>query len=281
MKKKSIEAVICKKIDNWLESITDVNVRRIAKDNCIVSGGCIASMLLDEEINDYDIYFRTKDAAIKVAQYYIDTWKTLNPNGVRPEIKETKIVNIRGEDEERITIFVKSSGTAGDVEAPKKTKGKKLCYDPVFLTDNAITLTDRIQLVIRFFGEPSQIHDNYDFVHAMNYYERRTNKVTFHPEALEAILAKTLVYKGSLYPICSLFRIRKFVERGWRISAGEMLKIVWQVSELNLHDFNTIREQLIGVDVSYMLELISKLKAKNLETVDSAMMTKLINELYE
>ena len=37
-------------------------------------------------------------------------------------------------------------------------------YRPVFLSQNAITLSDRMQIVIRFHGLPNQIHDNYDFV---------------------------------------------------------------------------------------------------------------------
>jgi hypothetical protein len=43
-------------------------------------------------------------------------------------------------------------------------------YRPVFLTTNAITLSDDVQLVIRFYGTPGEIHDVYDFEHCKCYW---------------------------------------------------------------------------------------------------------------
>ena len=52
MKAKTIKAVLRKKIDAWLASIEDESVRTLARKNTIVTGGCIASMLLKEKVND-------------------------------------------------------------------------------------------------------------------------------------------------------------------------------------------------------------------------------------
>jgi hypothetical protein len=71
MKRTHIDRIIKSKITDWLSTITDPNVVRLARDNTIVMGGCIASMLLNEKINDFDIYFRTKEAAMAVAIYYL------------------------------------------------------------------------------------------------------------------------------------------------------------------------------------------------------------------
>ena len=48
------------------------------------------------------------------------------------------------------------------------------------------------------------------------------------------LLARQLVYQGSKYPICSMIRTRKFLQRGWHINAGQYLKMAFQVSELDL-----------------------------------------------
>lgn len=41
MKAKTIKAVLRKKLDAWLETITDESVRKMAGKNAIVTGGCI------------------------------------------------------------------------------------------------------------------------------------------------------------------------------------------------------------------------------------------------
>ena len=69
MKIKTINKVITNKVNEWLESIEDKKLRYEIKDNIIVTGGCIASMLLKEKVNDYDIYFRDLKTTYKVAKY--------------------------------------------------------------------------------------------------------------------------------------------------------------------------------------------------------------------
>lgn len=57
-KAKTIKSVLRKKVDDWLASIEDEEVRKLAQKNTVVTGGCIASMLLGEPVNDFDIYFQ-------------------------------------------------------------------------------------------------------------------------------------------------------------------------------------------------------------------------------
>src|SRR3546814_1364029 len=64
----------------------------------------------------------------------------------------------------------------GDIEeAYQETEAAALetsdpTYRPVFMSTNAITLSDKIQIVLRFYGEADAIHENYDFVHCTNYW---------------------------------------------------------------------------------------------------------------
>jgi hypothetical protein len=174
------------------------------------------------------------------------------------------------------------------VEALERAEGdKKPPYRPVFMSQNAISLSDKMQIVIRFYGEPDKIHENYDFVHATSYYRSQTNELVLRDKAMEAILSRTLYYTGSLYPLCSMFRMKKFLDRGWRISAGEMLKIAWQINELNLKDFNVLREQLTGVDAAYFHQLLRLLKEGKKVNEDgkvdvgSSYIATLIDRIYE
>lgn len=313
MKAKTIKTVIRKKVDDWLASIEDEGVRALAEKNVVVTGGCIASMLLGEEVNDFDLYFRNRETTKAVAEYYVSRFKPKLRGGIACAI------NVQDSDE-RIKIVIKSAGIASEEgtgkpyeyfearpegeggayvseilqdpeeiadkkeeieEAVAKADEGKPKYRPVFLSTNAITLSHKVQIVLRFFGEPDEIHANYDFVHCTNYWTSKENgTLTLRPDALEALLAKELRYVGSRYPICSLIRTRKFIKRGWHINAGQMLKMAWQVSELDLHKYEVIEDQLTGVDVAYFMEVVSKLKEKDPEKVNAAYLVEIIDRMF-
>jgi hypothetical protein len=89
---------------------------------------------------------------------------------------------------------------------------------------------------------------------------------------------------GSLYPLASIIRSRKFLKRGWNINAGQYLKMCFQVSELNLHDINVLAEQLVGVDQTYFRILVNALveqKEKNPDfTFDTAYVVSIIDKIF-
>src|SRR6476661_8171586 len=69
--KKAIEKIIMFKMMSWLKSIDNEELRNEVKRDLIVSGGCIASMLLGEDVNDYDVYLRNPETAKKLAEFYV------------------------------------------------------------------------------------------------------------------------------------------------------------------------------------------------------------------
>lgn len=294
-KRNGIKKQLDQKINAWIKSIDDPDVQKLVARNTIVTGGSIASMLLGEPINDYDVYFRDKKTTLAVANYYVDKFNVDHhplTTMYSPKVIEETLLNAKNEEEDRVVIFVESDGVAGDnpdvdssvdeyVPQHPEELGE---YRPVFLSANAITLSDSFQLVTRFYGEPSEIHENYDFEHAKNYYDFGEKALVLKPDALECLLSRTLVYRGSLYPVCSLFRLRKFIERGWRVSAGQVLKIAFQVSELDLNDLSTLREQLIGVDANYFHQIIKIIEEekekKNDMKIDSAYICEIIDRIF-
>lgn len=71
MKAKTIKAILSKKFTSFVASIEDEEVRNLVRKNTIITGGCIASMLLGEKINDFDLYFTDKQTCVKAAEYYV------------------------------------------------------------------------------------------------------------------------------------------------------------------------------------------------------------------
>ena len=305
MQAKTIRKILRSKIEDWLGSITDQSLVGDIKRDVIVTGGSITSMLLGEKINDYDVYFKTKETTKKVAEYYVSKFNSVNnTKGLctrdwTPQVREATIANCKGEREERIIIFIQSAGVVAESQEDYKyfelydpdltsefadslveniKEGEK--YRTLFMSQNAITLSDSMQIVIRFFGEPARIHDNYDFAHAMCYYDYHNNHLELKAEAMEYMLSRTLVYRGSLYPIASIFRMKKFIERGWKINAGQQLKIMWQINELNLKDPQQLYEQLTGVDMAYMYQLISAIKGVDPARLNQAYIAEIIDRIF-
>ena len=293
MNARIIKSILAKKHSDFVASIKDETVREMVDKNSIITGGSIASMLLKEKVNDFDYYFPDFETTKAVATYYIDEFNRLHGNTsnsktAKPEIyiKDDRIKvriqsgKIIGEntDESQYQYFetrpieegekyiqetvADTLGEAGTLDGETLEDEKKEKYRPVFLTDNAITLSNKIQITIRFHGNPEEIHSNYDFIHCTCYWTSKDKKLVLPPAALESMLTKQLYYSGSKYPVCSFIRCRKFIKRGWYINAGQMLKICMQISQLDLTNLEILEDQLTGVDTAYFIQVIDYLKEK-------------------
>lgn len=290
MKSKTIRAVLQKKTDEWFATIADEALRQQVRKNTIVTGGAIASMLLKEPVNDYDIYFRDMATAKAIAEYYVAQFvaATGHPMKVDDEGGRIRIVTGSGHRGETAGD-VRTLTDSGEIEdayeeanelALKAEDDGAPKYRPVFMSTNAITLSHKVQLVLRFYGEPDEIHRNYDFVHCTNYWTACDDKLVLRAEALEALLARELRYVGSKYPVCSVMRLRKFLKRNWTINAGQILKMIMQISELDLTDPRVLEDQLTGVDSAYFCQLISCLRERDPEKVNAAYLVEIIDRMF-
>lgn len=310
MNRRVIKSVLRNKVNAWAESIDDPTVKAAVLKDTIVTGGAIASMLLSEEVKDFDVYFKTKATTKLVAQYYVEKFnehpnRTATAEVVCSEnrydimneiekiegmtfsrsLKDTQRLEHLKEAiidlGDRVKIFVSGVGVASldeklletpfeDVveeltekkEVEPKKPVKPTPYRPVFLSSNAITLTDDIQVITRFYGEVEEIHKNFDFVHATNCWTSCDNKLDLKPEALECLLTKELKYRGSKYPLCSIIRMRKFIKRGFHINAGEILKMCMNLNNFDLTDVNVLQDQCTGVDSAYFDAMIQGIKTQ-------------------
>lgn len=283
MQVKTIKKIISKKLEDWLLSIEDEKLRKKVKENLLVSGGCITSLFQNQPVNDYDVYIQNMDVLVELAKYYcpndvLDGRKKEDYLGeidsaysIEDNLSE-QAVRYKTLKPDQVKLNISSVGVRMVVAEDKK-------YQVSFLSQNAISLTDDIQIVLRFNGNTEQIHKTFDFVHATNYFTFADGLVT-NIKALECILTKNLRYQGSLYPLTSIIRMKKFIIRGWSINAGEILKILFQISELNLKDVEVLEEQLIGVDIAYFAKLIEVIRGVNPEKMTSLYLAEIIDRVF-
>ena len=150
MNSKNIARHLKSKIDKWIESVNDDVIKNTIKENAIVTGGALVSLLNGEEPHDYDIYFKTEKACFDVATYYAHIWDETSGDKGTVTVKNTN---------GRITCFIQSSGIASNddevdeaddikpftEEETKPKKAEKTPFKPKFFTTNAISLSDKIK----------------------------------------------------------------------------------------------------------------------------------------
>lgn len=258
LQRHTIHSVLRRKVDAIGSHIADEGVRKVFLENAIVTGGAIASMLLGEKVNDYDIYLRTGEAAETVARWFAarfdtrigvlledDRVRLLIPAGVRPGTYPTRDSGMDAPELE--------------AEIEDEVSKKNPTFKPTYLSENAITLDGGVQIVLRFFGPADTIHENFDFAHCTSYFQSWDNQLVLRPLAMECLLARKLKYVGSKYPLATLVRCRKFIQRGWKISAGELLKVALQLNGLDMTNPKVLGEQMVGVDSAYYARLIEEI----------------------
>lgn len=169
-----------------------------------ITGGSIASLLLKEPVNDWDVFFGS------IA------------------------------DVDRAIAWCKTSATE-EVEV--------ICETPSAVTIKCKEIEQPIQLIRVLTGEPKDIIQSFDYAHTTNFYNIKDGLV-INTAAASSLLQKKLRYVGTMYPVAALFRLRKFLSRGWTIDVSQLIKMALQISDLNLHDPQVFSEQVRGVDES-------------------------------
>jgi len=243
MQLKTIKKTVESKMESWLSSIEDEALRKKVKNNLLVTGGCIASMFLNEDINDFDVYIKDRKVLLELVKYYTNPFAGVTIlDGKEKEklvaalekdyeghpdfdsidkINSARAVCLRNLKPDQIKLYMEDarSGLKVNEDVPQE----QLNYHVQFFSPNAISLSNKVQIVIRFHGTSEEIHKTFDFIHATNYFTFDEGLVT-NIEALTSLLTKQLKYQGSLYPLTSIIRAKKFIKRGFNINAGEYLK---------------------------------------------------------
>lgn len=151
-----------------------------AFDSAFISGGAIGSLLRGEEPNDYDMYFQM-DPFVDVKTFI--------------ELEKDNIMTT-------VEHYRNRGGNVLDDE-----KGTPL------ITENAITMKDKLQLIYKSYGTPDQIRKTFDYIHCMPYYSIGEDKLYISKEQYDLCIYKVLkINNRSSY---SKYREEKFKKRGW------------------------------------------------------------------
>ena len=138
--------------------------------------------------------------------------------------------------------------------------------DKTIDTDSALSLISnghRVQLVKVITGAPQNVIETFDFTVCQAAYQFYDG-FFFGKDFFQHLAQRRLVFNvAAEYPICSLYRLAKFVKRGFHFSGIDAIKLGLRIQALDISDVKELRRQLMGIDTLFLKELTDSLKGQD------------------
>ena len=202
----------------------------LGEHGCIIAGGAITSVFTNTEINDYDIYFRSKEDFTKIFQeiyheYYDDTL------------------------EYDLGFY--------DVTASVVTKKALLLFHG----------EAKIQFIVNdFYQTPEQIFEHFDFSCCMGALTMQDEKFVLYDNFLKHNAQKYLHFNPkTLFPLVSALRVDKYSKKGYSISKAQMLKVLCAVNAKNIDSWDKLIDELGGLYGTPAEEILDTTKPFSLD----------------
>jgi hypothetical protein len=146
------------------------------------------------------------------------------------------------------------------------------------VTENAVTLKRKaeksnrvytVQIIKRFTGSPSSIFSTFDFTVTQCAFDFSSRQFSFGPRTLQDIARRKLVYLGgSRYPICAMYRTKKYGAKGYSVSGSTIMHIALSIVRLEITTYKQLKDQLMGIDTMFLQGLLAGIEYQDHLPVD-------------
>lgn len=188
------------------------------KEGCFVAGGAITSVFMNTDINDIDVYCKTRGVFDSIC-----------------------------------------------------TDAIKAGYDPIFISNKAITFTKGscdlpIQVMhYRWFNDGQDILRDFDFDACMATYSKEKG-FEFGANFLESLAGKFIkININTRYPLITLLRIDKYKDKGFKFRRADVLKLMLKINTLDINSWDELEDQLGGFYGELALDENDKKEAFSME----------------
>lgn len=284
-------------------------LKKLLQERTIIAGGAVVSLITGRKVNDLDLYFKTREDSEayvrlhnKLSGYKIGL--QLNTYTQSYDICGIEIHNDKVEDiaiwydyntalpennEDTKKEYLKTSNIfrPSDTAFVKDKLGDAVIES---ITEAAISLKCGLQIILKVNGEVAELNgfekiiDFFDFEHVQMSWDPGTDKLDLPMSSLVALAARNLYYSPTPFPVSALFRVRKYLVRDYKINAGELLKIAIDISELDLGNPEVLRAQLIGVDIAYFKNFLTRYneyKKEHPDEMPKTILFKFISDAFD
>jgi len=99
-----------------------------------------------------------------------------------------------------------------------------------------------------YFNSPSSVVDNFDFSVCKAVYNLDSEEFYFDDNFFVDLAARRLsIGSGTRFPLMSVIRTKKYLDRGFTISRNESLKSLLMVSKLDLSTLEECKKHINGL----------------------------------
>ena len=195
-------------IDKIKQAI-DPDVFQLFKESgVILAGGALTSLFTNREVNDYDLYFRTKEGFCNVLRDMYDLNKDSN----------TGISTLHVSHYTNRSILVDQYG--------------------VNLQFIGMTTYNSIW----------DIFDSFDFTINMCAFDFKTEELTMHKDFMKHNAQRFLQFnEKTTFPLVSALRVDKYRERGYTISKAQMFRILLACNQKKFESWKDFKNELGGL----------------------------------
>lgn len=128
-------------------------------------------------------------------------------------------------------------------------------------TDAAVSFTvdkHRVQLIRVLTGEPNEVISTFDFTICQGAFDGEDFYLS--GSFFQHLAQRKLVFNiKAEYPLCSLYRARKFITRGFSLSGIEAIKLGLKLNSIQIKTYADLRKQLMGIDTLFLADLTDSL----------------------
>ena len=122
------------------------------------------------------------------------------------------------------------------------------------------TMIQLIHMENLYNKSASELIKEFDFTICMGAYDIEKEEFILHENFLLNNCEKRLIFNvNTLYPLTSLYRLKKYINKGYNISGGNMIKLGLAINNLHITNYKELKIQLQGIDTSVLKELTDKL----------------------
>ena len=210
--------------DEILDGFINTELKDLVLNTGFITGGCFNSLYHREQVNDYDIYFKTEQAAAR--------FKKIIDKGLK--------------------------------EGEAFTNQKILKLQFKHSSDNAITFQTfkfgqsiQIQFIIKYSGTPKEVTNRFDFQHAKNYFDF---KMSFLDVSYLNSHKELVFNMEASHPFEAIKRMNKFISKGWSIDDQEIAKMVIAINQVYIANEEDLAKNLSGkyVQNNYVMAKLKK-----------------------
>ena len=170
-------------------------------DKMVIAGGCFASLLNQEPINDIDIFLLDDDINRDLAQGMAKSY----------EVDQPVMIQTSGSSANTISGYISLS--------PKKNNNHVRIGNSNYMDNDKIERTiffkdSRMQYITTKYKTREELINHFDFKHCCVSYDITKDKLYITRETYDLIKSKKLVQNSDRIP--ATWRFNKFQERGWK-----------------------------------------------------------------